>query len=327
MTDDKPFVLRPTFSDPGELFSTDFDEDGQPVSGTMTIGWSFAWGARLSFGQEDGKLTLLLSISDDTQRNGVEKRSVAPEQLREYAAELTKLADLQDKEHPATGSTPPVDPDDDRVPGEEQTPMPIGPKVYFKPGPASAADELAASAWPSGEWAAMGATDGGIEYSARDGVPIIGPRTIVTGNLADGRLFMGEVAPPPMLRGGERNFVSAPGWLDTTPWDGPDPSLPVVSHPLMTPIHPHPAGSPCRCYVNPAVVAQQFPGTEAEFLGNRQPHEMGTAELRAATLDFLDPDGRRIPDAHALLRRWVELTDGPAPSFPPDPPSTPGEAS
>lgn len=84
-----PFELKLAIADPQTLCEA--DEDGVPYLGQNSVGWDMSFGCRLNFNQVAGGLEFLLSISDWTQKRGVERRTVTPEQVRSFAEQLLAL--------------------------------------------------------------------------------------------------------------------------------------------------------------------------------------------------------------------------------------------
>lgn len=89
-----PFVLGPVTREADTTFQN--DEDGDPIPGTLSIGWDMSWGCRLNFGQCNGDLLFTLSISDMAQKRGIEQKTVTADQLRDFANKLISIANLND---------------------------------------------------------------------------------------------------------------------------------------------------------------------------------------------------------------------------------------
>lgn len=85
--------VRPVYNDPGEVQPDYYDEfDDTPHD--HGIGWDLSWDCRVSFGYQDNRLHACVSTSGAERRNGITVRTITPNQLRAFAAQLVALADL-----------------------------------------------------------------------------------------------------------------------------------------------------------------------------------------------------------------------------------------
>jgi hypothetical protein len=87
--------IHNVYDDPKTYYEN--TEDGDEFDpATQSVGWAISWGCQLTFGMDEGALRFTLGISDATQKNGIEIRTVTSTQVRDYAAKLVELADASD---------------------------------------------------------------------------------------------------------------------------------------------------------------------------------------------------------------------------------------
>lgn len=82
---------RAVYHDPGDL-QYEYDEDDNPTD--PSVGWDLTFGCRVSFSHDSDGYRATVSISDQTQRDGIAVRGVTRDQIRAYAYQLIRLTEV-----------------------------------------------------------------------------------------------------------------------------------------------------------------------------------------------------------------------------------------